>query len=203
MDAGTGARRRRWGAGAVVVLIVAGFAVTIAVGILRGAGGGAEILPAGPAPAGTSSAASAPAGGEPVVFVHVAGAVRAPGLYTLPAGARVADAIAAAEGFADGADTGVVNLARVVDDGEQVLVPVQGAAPPPSAAAGEPAGAAIDLNTADADQLDTLPGIGPALAARILAWRSENGRFRSVEDLLAVPGIGEKLVAGLRERVRV
>lgn len=186
----------------MVVLVLAAFAVTVAIGILRGAPGGAETVPLTSDPSRTPSAPATGTSG--VAYVHVAGAVRAPGLYALPSGARAVDAIAAAGGFASDAERAAVNLARPVVDGEQILVPVVGAAPlPPAPGAGPARDGVVDLNTADAVALEELPGIGPALAERILAWREENGRFASVEDLLAVPGIGEKLLEGLREQVRV
>jgi competence protein ComEA len=186
--------------GAVVVLVLGAFAVTILIGILRGAGGSAEEIPAPE----VSASGTAPPLAVGSVYVHVAGAVSRPGLYSVAAGSRVADALAAAGGIAADGDASAVNLARVVSDGEQIVVPVIGAAPP--AGAGPPGTAPdgrIDLNTADQAALETLPRIGPALAARILEWREANGRFQSVEDLLAVPGIGEKVLEGLRSGVRV
>lgn len=182
----------------MVVLVLIAFAVTVGIGMIRGATG-AEIVEQTPTDSGTV-AAPAVAG----LYVHVAGAVRAAGLYRLDAGERVADAIARAGGFADDAVRDGVNLARPVADGEQIVVPAIGAAT--DAGPGTPAGAAestIDLNTATRDQLDTLPRVGPAMADRIIAWREANGRFTSVDDLLSVPGIGEKMLAGLRDLVRV
>lgn len=185
------------------MLVLAAFGVTVVIGIVRGAGGGAEAVPAHElaAPTAGSDGPEPSSAAADTVLVHVAGAVRSPGVYALPRGARATDAIAAAGGFAPDADRAIVNLARDVSDGEQLLVPVVGA--PPPAAPTSAGDTIVDLNTADAAALDTLPGIGPALAGRILDWRTENGRFASVEDLLAVPGIGEKLVEGLRDRVRV
>ncbi|MFZ8757256.1 ComEA family DNA-binding protein [Microbacterium sp. HMH0099] len=202
------AARRRLGVGAVIVLVLAAFAVVVVIGMVRGATG-AKVVTSVPSPSG--SAAHAPTVG---LYVHVTGAVGAAGLYRLPAGSRVMDAVAAAGGFADDADRAGVNLARAVSDGEQIVVPVLGAAAEahpdggPDGAAGAAGGGAaasgtIDLNTATADQLDTLPRIGPAIAERIISWREENGRFTSVDDLLSVPGIGEKMLAGLRDKVRV
>lgn len=148
-------------------------------------------------------------------FVHVLGAVSRPGLYEVDDAARVIDAIAAAGGLADTADTTRVNLARRVGDGEQLYVPAVGEQvppgldPPPSmagGASGTPAGESpgvVNLNSATEEDLDTLPRIGPALADRILEWRETNGRFTSVEDLLSVPGIGDKIVEGLRPMVTV
>lgn len=198
---------RRLGVGAVVVLALAGLVVTVVIGIARGAGSAGTALVA-PSPSGSSGSSGEVLDGS--LYVHVAGAVAVPGLYRLAPGARVVDAIGAAGGFAADADHAAVNLARTVDDGEQLLVPVVGAAPPPAPGGGGPsAGAAvggdgiIDLNSADATTLDALPRIGPALAERIVTWRDENGRFTSVDDLLSVPGIGEKIVDGLRDLVRV
>lgn len=142
-----------------------------------------------------------------VVVLHVLGAVSQPGIVEVPLGARVVDAIAAAGGPTDEADLGGVNLARVVADGEQLRVPRVGEVPAASPGAPAGSGAASDgrvnLNTADAAALETLPGIGPAIAARIIAWRDENGPFRSVDELTAVSGIGEKTLAGLRDQATV
>jgi competence protein ComEA len=171
-------------------------------------------------PAGTSVAGGLPPpshGASPApsgaVVVHVAGAVRRPGLVELPGGARVSDAVEAAGGATRKADLTSVNLARPLVDGEQLLVlrrgqaggPVAGAAGPPGGAGGPagPAGAPIDLNTATLQQLDGLPGVGPVLAQRIIDWRTEHGRFATVDELTEVSGIGERTLADLRSAVRV
>ncbi|HWH31746.1 MAG TPA: ComEA family DNA-binding protein [Egibacteraceae bacterium] len=138
---------------------------------------------------------------EPVV-VHVAGHVRSPGLYRLPGGSRVADAVAAAGGATEHADLDGLNLARVVEDGEQLLVPAAGAPGSPERAGVRPDGK-VDLNRATAAELDALPGIGPVLAARIVAYRERHGGFRTVRDLRRVQGIGEKLYGSLAELVAV
>lgn len=136
------------------------------------------------------------------VVVAVAGKVRSPGLFRLPAGSRVDDAVRAAGGPVAGAGVGLLNLARRLVDGEQVLVGVD---PPPGAApAGtSTAGGLVDLNAATAADLDALPGIGPVLAQRIVDWRTENGRFASVDQLREVTGIGEAKFQDLRSKVTV
>ena len=139
-----------------------------------------------------------------VVVLHVTGAVGEPGIVELPLGSRVVDAIAAARGPTDDADLGAVNLARVVADGEQLYVPRVGEAPPASSGGtGPDAQGRININTADAAALETLAGVGPALAARIIAWREQNGPFRSVDELTAVSGIGPKTLDGMRDQVTV
>jgi competence protein ComEA len=147
--------------------------------------------------------------------VSVSGKVRSPGLVEVPAGARVADALAAAGGALPGTDLTQLNLARRVNDGEQVAVGVPAApdaapAAGPTGSAGAPAAggpsaptARLDLNAASADQLDGLPGIGPVTVQRILEWRARNGRFSQVEQLREIEGIGERRFAQLRELVTV
>ena len=135
------------------------------------------------------------------VVVAVAGQVRTPGLVRLPAGSRVDDAVRAAGGPVGGADLGLLNLARRLVDGEQVLV---GVGPLPAAAGGAAApGGLLDLNAATASDLDGLPGIGPVLAQRIVDWRTENGRFASVDQLREVTGIGEAKFQDLQAKVTV
>ncbi|QIS40391.1 ComEA family DNA-binding protein [Clavibacter capsici] len=166
---------------------------------------------AGAGDAGDADADDPPgAGSTTPIYVHVVGAVVSPGLFPLAPGSRVVDALAAAHGFADGADPAGVNLARVLTDGEQLVVPRQGetAAPAAPGAAGASATGAspstpVDLNTATAEQLETLPRVGPSLAARIIAWRSAHGRFTRVADLGRVPGIGDRTLASLTPLVRV
>jgi len=154
----------------------------------------------------------AAAAGSGRIAVHVAGRVRHPGLVLLPAGSRVADAIAAAGGAVGGADLDRVNLARRLADGEQVLVLREGEPAPAAAAAipgstpdpaapGAPA-AKLDLNTATAEQLEALPGVGTVTAGRIVAYRARRP-FRSVQDLLQIEGIGERRFESLRGLVTV
>lgn len=164
--------------------------------------------------------AAAPSSSE--LVVHVAGAVVNPGVVRVPAGARAADAVAAAGGLAEDAHPAGVNLAAPLSDGAMLVVPRRDEAvamPPPGAPGSGPAGAAgpggtagpglnpggtlVNLNTADAAQLQELPRVGPVLAERILQWRAEHGGFGSVDELDAVPGIGEAMMASLRPLVTV
>ena len=147
-------------------------------------------------------------GGGGTTTVHVAGAVRDPGVYRLRAGARIDDAVQRAGGPTAKADLGGVNLAAKVEDGRQVLVPERaaaGAVAPAAgtAAPGSPGTAPINLNTATVEQLDTLDGVGPATARKILQYREDHGGFGKVEELAQVPGIGPKRLAAIRERVTV
>jgi competence protein ComEA len=202
----------------LVVVVVAWRAFVVAGG--GGAGPPPELtLPRASSPASSSSGGSSsssdgtssPDGGTgsaPGVVVHVAGAVVRPGVYRLGGSPRVADAVDAAGGPAPDADLDAVNLAAPVADGERVYLPRRGEPMPPSGV--ETAGAVtaatagpLDLNAATAEQLDALPGVGPSTAAAILAYRQEHGRFRSVDELLEVRGIGEAKLADLRSKVRV
>jgi competence protein ComEA len=162
----------------------------------------------GAAAAGSGTVAAGP-GTEQQVIVHVVGQVNDPGLVHLDSGARVAEAIEAAGGSTAEADLAALNLARVLTDGEQVRVPRPGEQVPAAADAGAgvagpgEGGAAVDLNAADVGALDALPGIGPVLAQRIVDWRTEHGRFTTVDELGEVTGIGPAVLADLRELVRV
>ncbi len=141
------------------------------------------------------------------VVVHVGGAVAEPGVRELAEGARVQDAVEAAGGFADGAARDALNLARVLADGEQVVVPTEEelAAPAPVAGADASAsgGGRVNINTATAEELDALPGIGPATAEKIVADREANGPFAAAEDLKRVSGIGDKKYAELADAICV
>lgn len=150
-----------------------------------------------------SPTADSTASGEasPVTVVHVTGAVVSPGVYSLEPGARIEDALDAAGGLLPDAAEWAVNRAAPVSDGAQVYVPTRDAAPHTQASDSGPNGgdSLINLNTADESELDELPGIGPALARRIVAYREQNGPFESFEDLLAVSGIGTSKLEGLRD----
>jgi competence protein ComEA len=172
-------------------------------------------------PVSSEGRGSPVAGTSPVteVVVHVAGKVRRPGVVTLTASSRVNDAVVAAGGALPGTDLSSVDLARHVVDGEQILVGVPGTAAamssaPPAAAPGAGSGErqpavgsgsseVLNLNTAGPEQLDSLPGVGPVLAQRIIAWRAEHGGSRSVEELREVKGLGGKKFDDIAPLVRV
>lgn len=210
--------RGRWRLGLREVVLVV-LVVTVGLGIaalavLRSdADAVSTAMPAGPVPApsallatpsGDPRAGASPSGAASpsgVVVVDVAGKVRRPGVVTLPAGSRVVDALRRAGGARPHADLTALNLAAVLTDGQQVLVGVRGAAagtPSAAAASGEaPAGPLVDLNAASQDELESLPGVGPVTAQRILAWRTAHGVFSSLDELLEVDGIGPKTLAEL------
>ena len=166
-----------------------------------------------PQPAQSPVAASHFGGGGAVrvsapsraAVVDVAGAVRRPGVYRLPAGSRVKDAVARAGGATAKGDPNGINLAAPLQDGTQIVVPVKGGAA--AVAAGAAPGAApavpVNLNSATPEQLDTLDGVGPATAQKIIEYRTQHGGFRTVDDLGQVPGIGPKKLAALRGKVQV
>jgi len=145
--------------------------------------------------------------GPELLVVHVAGAVQAPGVYRLKPGSRVIDAVSAAGGVASDSNSDAINLAAVLADGERVYVPRVGEAAPVVVSGGSTASSApsgpVDLNAASADDLDTLPGVGPATAAAILAYRERHGPFASVDDLAKVRGIGQAKLDALRGLVTV
>ena len=150
---------------------------------------------------------STPAVSLPQIYVALAGAVRHPGVYSLKSGARVFDAVFAAGGLTAKADQTSVNLARVVTDGEQIVVAKigVGSSGVGSSSVGSSgpssAGSLISLNQASETELEALPGVGPALAGRMIDWRTANGGFKSKQDLLNVTGIGDKLYAAISKLV--
>ena len=183
--------------------------VVLGVRFMQGqARGGA---PAAPASASARAAPSTAVRIEPraatVALVHVAGAVRSPGVYRLREGERIQDAVRRAGGPRAGADLNAINLAAKVADGQQVVVPRRGTAVAAAIGAaapdGGPAAPPVSLNSATAEQLDTLDGVGPATAAKILDWRRQHGGFRSIDDLGEIPGIGPKRLAALRTKVQL
>lgn len=208
--AGVERRHVAIGAATFVVLVVVVGALTLGAG--RSSAHPQVTLPRAPHSGSDTTAGSADTGtadssdGPPVVAA--AGAVVSPGLYKLASGSRVADVLNAAGGPTPDADVDQLNLAMKVSDGDRVYVPRKGESPPPAAGlgnamAGGAADAPVNLNTATLEQLDALPGVGPATAQAILDYRKQHGRFRSVQDLLQVEGIGPAKLEKLRQRVKV
>ena len=163
------------------------------------AGSTAPLRVAPVVPARASPAAAAAASAR-LLVVDVVGAVHRPGLVRLPEGSRVADAIARAGGLRRGAERAGVNFAAPVSDGQQVVVPQRGEAVAAGAGAGAASAATgpVSLSSATAEQLDTLPGVGPVTAEKIVAYRQEHGAFRSIDELDAISGIGPSRIANLR-----
>ncbi len=198
-DAGTSnhfakARPFRWKVGvrAALVLVAGVLVVVVGANFMRSLAPPPEALPV----AESSESPSAEVL-ENTVMVHVVGAVALPGVVTVPETSRVQDALALAGGALEDADLRSVNLARTVFDGEQIVVPRMG---DPLDSFGGGSGL-LSLSQADQASLETLPRIGPATAERIIAWREANGPFRSVEDLLAISGIGPATLEGLADLV--
>ncbi|MBW0011650.1 ComEA family DNA-binding protein [Mycobacterium sp.] len=221
-------------AGAIALAIVAALAVLVTVfTLMRDRPApvmSAKLPPVEKASTATPRSSASPGPAQPAgpdrpVVVSVVGLVHTPGLVTLAPGARIADALQAAGGTVDGADTVGLNMARPVADGEQIVVglaagpgqskalgssvtsgsaPVSGGPGPRVSGTAKPrAGEVLDLNTATAEQLDALPGVGPVTAAAIVAWRQANGKFTSVDQLADVDGIGPARLDKLRTLVRV
>ena len=171
--------------------------------------------PPGAAPAAETESAPGVGAVPSIVFVHVAGAVMRPGVYELPLGARVADALGAAGGALDSAVPDAVNLARVLADGERIHIPTadevaagvagdaafDGGATGQVASGTSSAGGVVDINTATAAELEQLPGVGPATAQKIVDDREKNGPFAAPEDLMRVPGIGPKKFEAMKDLV--
>jgi len=202
---------------AVVCLLLALGLVLAAAALLRArpvaiATPQATVSIAASQPAVTPDGAGSNSSPAPQIVVHVLGAVRRPGLVHLPERSRVSDAIEAAGGLRGSASPGELNLAQTLSDGQQILI---GSAGKPGGevrdgGGGAPEGNAnsgssgqLDLNAATAAQLDTLPGVGPVTAERILSWRADHGRFRRIEELQEVEGIGPKTYAQIAPHVRL
>jgi competence protein ComEA len=209
--------RPRFGIGAAIVLVIVVLVIAVLISALAPRGS-TQLLPAGAVPSSSASrgttAGSGSTGGAlgndsvgPLVLVHVLGQVQRPGLYELHQGDRVVDALAAAGGFTDTADREQQNLARLISDGEQLRVPAIGelppAGPPGSGGTGLTASGLVNINTADAAALETLPRVGPATAQKILDYRDANGPFSQIDDLMEVTGIGEATFAGMEDKVTV
>ncbi len=177
----------------LIIAASAGVAVVALIGSLwsNATSGSGEVVVAA-----TASAELAPAG-PGTLFVHVVGAVTNPGVYEVPMDSRVMDAVSLAGGLTDNADPMSLNLARMVQDGEQIIVGTIGR----SGNSNAPHSSLIHINTASQSDFETLPRIGPALADRIVAFRDDQGPFASVEGLLDVPGIGELTLAGMRDKI--
>ena len=182
-----------------LALVLVPLVLLLSVAGSRIAGVGASRGPAAVAP--VSRIRSAPAGAQPLLVVHVVGAVRRAGLFRLRDGSRVADALARAGGPTRHADLAAVNLAAPLVDGEQVVVPRRGPGGSTAVTAAPGAGAKVSLGSATVEQLDELPGVGPVTAQKIVDWRSTHGPFRSVDDLDDVPGIGPARIEQLRDLV--
>jgi len=166
--------------------------------------------------ASPSPQASADAGEPAELLVYVCGAVRRPGVVRLPAGARVADALELAGGPTGKAELSAVNLAAKVGDGQQIVVPERAAsgasaavptaptaAGSTAAAPGAPGGALVNLNTASLEELETLSGVGPSTAQKIVDYRTANGGFTSIEQLMDVPGIGDAKYAAVKDSITI
>jgi len=197
-------RHRRAVAASLLLLVV----LVVALRHQTHGGGGAAavkiapIVPAADAASSDSGGAApgshAGSGSARLLVVDVAGAVRRPGLYRLPQGARVADAVARAGGLTRHADSTLINLAAPLADGEQVLVSAQGGGVGAAAAGGASPSAPVHLNSADAEVLDGLPGVGPVTAEKIVTYRQQHGPFTSLDGLDAIPGIGPARIASLK-----
>ena len=169
-------------------------ALAVVAAIIGGVAGSRVGVPTDPAPATPVERTSAA-----TIEVHVAGWVNSPGVVSLPEGSIVADAIDRAGGFRPGASADLINLASTLRSGDQIVVPGPGTN---GGSGGHPAGLVV-VNRATAADLEGLPGVGPVLAGRIVAFREANGPYATVEDLLAVPGIGESKLASIRDLIRV
>jgi len=195
--------RLKVGIGAAAILILLALAVSVVVSVVGPHGVTTTLATHKP---GSTTGIAGTAAPRSQLYVHLVGAVVHPGLYVLDTGDRVLDAVAAAGGLTPEADQSKVTLARVLSDGEQVVIFAVGEEPAASgveAAGTASTGARVNLNTADKAALETLPRVGPALAARIMDWRKTNDRFTAIEDLMSVTGVGQKTFDGLKDLVTV
>ena len=197
-DSPPGDPRNRWSVALGAALGLVALIVVVAVGshIFRSATPTPSVVVASPQAAVEENA---PARTAATVMVHVVGAVESPGVIELPENSRIVDALAKAGGARDDAVLSGINLARVLFDGEQIVVPALG--DEPAAALGGAAPGLVSLSRGTSAELETLPRVGPATAARIIAWREANGPFASVDDVLAVSGIGPATLEGFRSLV--
>jgi len=175
--------------------------VALAALVISSLGSNSSVSAIVPNPAATSTTSKTVL--EPSFYVHVVGEVKSPGVYSLSVGSRLFDAVSAAGGFLEDADQASVNLARELTDGEQIVVLKVGASSTGSTSTSAGAGSLISINRASEVELESLPGVGPALAGRIIDWRVANGGFKKKEDLLKVGGIGDKLFASISKLVSI
>jgi competence protein ComEA len=201
-------------------------AVVVAIGVRylvlpddSGSSGGTEIVlaPVASAPAAASpgAPASPAASMAPDLIVYVCGAVHSPGVVRLPPGGRVGDAVALAGGAIGKAELSAVNLAALVTDGQQIMVPERGAAPVTTSVGGDataaapgasgvaPSGGLININSASVTELDALDGVGPSTAQKIVDYRTSSGGFKTIEEMMNVPGIGEAKFAAMKDSITV
>ena len=197
-DSPPGDPRNRWSVALGAALGLVALIVVVAVGshIFRSATPTPSVVVASPEGAVEENA---PAPTAATVMVHVVGAVESPGVIELPQNSRIVDALAKAGGAREDAVLSGINLARVLFDGEQIVVPALG--DEPVVPSGDAPPGLVSLSRGTSAELETLPRVGPATAARIIAWREANGPFASVDDVLAVSGIGPATLEGFRSLV--